>query len=194
MTRHSPTANYDVSNESEHGPGPAAASAVRMGLSRGARHCHPATGESHHVPQAQRVLFLCTGNSARSQLAEAMLRVLGGPAFEVASAGTHPAGVHPLTIHVLAEVGIDITHARSKHLDEFVDDTWDDVITVCDAAAEACPVFPGATSRQHWSFPDPATVQGSVADQLAAFRLARDAVRARVAAFTVALEARPDAH
>lgn len=163
-----------------------------MGLSRGVRHCHPTATEGSHVPAVQRVLFLCTGNSARSQLAEALLRTLGGRAFEVASAGTHPAGVHPLTTHVLAEVGVDVAGARSKHLDEFLDQAWDHVITVCDDAAEACPVFPGAANLQHWSFADPAAVRGSAADRLAAFRLTRNAIRARVAAFAMALEARPD--
>jgi arsenate reductase (thioredoxin) len=139
----------------------------------------------------QRVLFLCTGNSARSQLAEAMLRVLGGAAFEVASAGTHPAGVHPLTVQVLAEVGIDASSARSKHLDEFIAEPWDLVVTVCDAAAEACPVFPGARHLEHWSFADPAAVEGPPEHRLAAFRATRDAIRACVAAFVFAVEARP---
>jgi arsenate reductase len=95
------------------------------------------------------VLFLCTGNSARSQLAEALLRALGGASFEVASAGTAPAGLHPCTVLVLAELGIDVSQARSKHLDEFVALPWDYVITVCDSAAEACPVFPGAARIEH---------------------------------------------
>ncbi len=137
-----------------------------------------------------RVLFLCTGNSARSQLAEAMLRALGGHTFEVASAGTQPAGLHPLTVRVLAEVGIDAGRARSKHLDEFLDQPWDYVITVCDSAAEACPVFPGAARREHWSFADPAAVQGSVEERIGAFRDARDAIRARVAHFVTTLEGR----
>lgn len=139
-----------------------------------------------------RVLFLCTGNSARSQLAEAMLRVLGGRAFEVASAGTQPAGLHPLTVRVLAEVGIDAASARSKHLDEFLDQSWDYVITVCDSAAEECPIFPGAAYVEHWSFADPAASEGTSEERLAAFRQARDAIRARVARFVTTLEGRAE--
>ncbi len=127
-----------------------------------------------------RVLFLCTGNSARSQLAEALLRRIAGAQASVASAGTEPVGVHPLTIEVLAERGIDIRDAGSDHLDRYVDDDWDYVITVCDRAAESCPTFPGETERRHWSFPDPAAAEG---DRRQAFRDVRDAMERRIEAF-----------
>jgi arsenate reductase len=130
-----------------------------------------------------RVLFLCTGNSARSIIAEALLRQLGGGAFEAHSAGTHPKGVSPLTLRALAEAGIDAAGARSQHVDEYVDQRFDYVITVCDQAAEACPVFTGAAQRLHWSFPDPAAAQGGEAERLAAFRETVRGMRERVAEF-----------
>jgi arsenate reductase len=161
------------------------------GAPRGARryHCDRTTSGS---PELHRVLFICTGNSARSQMAEALLRVLGGSTFHAASAGTHPTAVHPLTLRVLGELGIDASGARSKHLDEFVDEPWDYAVTVCDQAAEACPVFPGASAMEHWSFPDPAMAHGPAEERTAAFRQARDAIRARVAAFVYRIEARPE--
>jgi arsenate reductase len=121
-----------------------------------------------------RVLILCTGNSARSQMAEGLLRTLGQGALEVFSAGTRPGMVRPEAIAVMAECGIDISAHRSKHVDEFSDRRFDYVITVCDNARESCPVFPGAPRRIHWSFPDPAAVEGSEAERLAAFRSVRD--------------------
>ena len=130
-----------------------------------------------------KVLFLCTGNSARSQIAEPLLRRRAGDAVEVASAGTDPAGVNPLTIDILAEIGIDASGAVSEHLDRYFDKRWDYVITVCDRAAESCPVFPGAARRLHWSFPDPAAEEGDDAARRAAFRAVRDAIDERVAAF-----------
>jgi len=117
-----------------------------------------------------RVLFVCTGNSARSQMAEAILRHVGGLAFDVASAGTEPKGVNPLTVRILAEVGIDISHARSKSVTEFLGQEFDYVITVCDQARETCPVFPGARESIHWGFDDPAVAEGSEAQRLAIFR------------------------
>ena len=120
-----------------------------------------------------RVLFVCTGNSARSQLAEALLRRLGGAAFEAYSAGTQPHGVNPYTVRVLAEAGIDWTAARSKSVDEFLGQPFDYVITVCDRARQVCPVFPGAGVRLHWSLADPAEVVGTDARTLAAFRRTR---------------------
>ncbi len=123
-----------------------------------------------------RVLILCTGNSARSQMGEAWLAFLGGTSYAVASAGTHPSVVNPLAIQVMGERGIDISHARSKSVNEFLGQPFDYVITVCDQAAENCPVFPAATQRIHWSFPDPAAVQGSDAERLQAFREVRDAL------------------
>jgi arsenate reductase (thioredoxin) len=124
----------------------------------------------------QRVLILCTGNSARSQMAEGWLRALAGDRFEVASAGTRPSVVNPLAIAAMRERGIDLSGHRSKSVVEFVDQPFDYVITVCDQAAEACPVFPGPARRIHWSFPDPAAVEGSADDRLQAFRSVRDAL------------------
>lgn len=124
----------------------------------------------------QRVLILCTGNSARSQMAEGWLHHLAGDRFEVASAGTHPSSVNPLAIEAMRERGVDISAHRSKSVQEFVSQPFDYVITVCDDAAEACPVFPGPAQRIHWSFPDPAAVQGSHDERLAAFQQVRDAL------------------
>lgn len=128
----------------------------------------------------RRVLILCTGNSARSQMAEGLLRHLGGGDLEVCSAGTQPSTVHPLAIQAMAEIGIDIGAQRSKHLDEFRQSTFDDVITVCDHAAESCPVFPGGTRRTHWGLPDPAAADGEQTDRLDAFRRVRDALDLRL--------------
>ena len=127
-----------------------------------------------------RVLFLCTGNSARSQMAEGLLRHLAGNRFEVASAGTQPAGVHPVTVEVMREIGVDVSHHRSKSVDEFRNRPFDCVITVCDAAKENCPVFPGAGSMLHWSFDDPAAAQDSQKERLAVFRRVRDEIAARI--------------
>ena len=131
-----------------------------------------------------RILVVCTGNAARSQMAEAFLARI--PGVVAASAGTHPAGVHPLTIRALGEVGIDWSGARSKSITEMVDRDWDLVVTVCDNAREACPVVPGARRTAHEGFTDPAAVGGTDEDRLAAFRLVRDAIAARMA--TVAAE------
>ena len=131
----------------------------------------------------KRVLILCTGNSARSQMAEGLLRSSGGNRFEVSSAGTKPSSVRPEAIAVMAELGIDISTHRSKHIREFEDQHFDYVITVCDSANESCPVFPGETERIHWSFPDPAAVEGGEAERLAAFRRVRDALAVTFGAF-----------
>jgi len=117
-----------------------------------------------------RVLFLCTGNSARSQLAEAFLDQAGGGDFAVESAGTEPKGVNPYTIRVLADAGIDWSGARSKSAQEFLGQSWDYVITVCDRARQSCPVFPGQYNSLHWGIEDPAEVKGTDDEQLAAFR------------------------
>src|SRR5215467_13386118 len=134
-----------------------------------------------------RVLFLCTHNSSRSQMAEGLLRARGGDRYAVFSAGTHPRGVHPLAIQVMREVGIDISEGaghRAKSLDEFVGQPPIDlVVTVCDDAAEECPFFPGARRQEHWGFPDPSAVSGSEEEQLAAFRSVRDAIARRIEAF-----------
>ena len=136
-----------------------------------------------------RVLFLCTANSARSQMAEALLRRRAGERVEEASAGIEPKGVHPLTIEVLAEVGIDAGGAVSDHVGRYLDEAWDYVITVCDRAAESCPVFPGAGRRLHWSFPDPAAAGSDDDERRAAFRRTRDAIDERLASFVRGLSA-----
>jgi arsenate reductase len=132
-----------------------------------------------------RVLFLCTGNSARSVIGAALLRQTGGDAFEVVSAGTHPKGINPYTVRVLEPLGIDLSGERSKDLSEFEGQAFDYVITVCDAAAEECPVFPGAPERIHWSFVDPAAVEGTDDEKLAAFRRTLREMQARLATFAL---------
>lgn len=130
-----------------------------------------------------RVLILCTGNSARSQMAEGLLRHLGGPAFEVHSAGTRPSQVRPEAIEAMKEIGIDISDHRSKSVDEFAGQEFDDVITVCDNARESCPVFPGKTERIHWGFEDPAAVEGDWETRLASFRKVRDEIHEKFRGF-----------
>jgi arsenate reductase len=127
-----------------------------------------------------RLLFLCTHNSARSQMAEGLLRELGGHEVEVFSAGTEASRVRREAIAVMREIGIDIRGQTSKTLDQFLGERFDYVITVCDNANDACPVFPGPTQRIHWSIPDPSSVTGSETDRLAAFRAARDELRDRI--------------
>ena len=117
-----------------------------------------------------RVLFVCTGNSARSVMAEALLRRHGGAAFEVYSAGTEPKGVNPLTLRVLADAGIDGSFARSKSVTEFLGQHFDYVITVCDQARQTCPVFPGVHETLHWDYEDPAEAEGTEEERLAVFR------------------------
>jgi arsenate reductase len=117
-----------------------------------------------------RVLFVCTGNSARSVMAEALLRQHGGDAFEVYSAGTEPKGINPLTLRVLAEAGIDASWARSKSVDEYLGQSFDYVVTVCDQARQSCPVFPGVHESLHWGYEDPAAAEGTEEERLAVFR------------------------
>ena len=117
-----------------------------------------------------RVLFVCTGNSARSIMAEALLRHLGGGRFEVHSAGTEPRGVNPLTLRVLDEAGIDASGARSKSVDDYLGQTFDYVVTVCDEARQVCPVFPGVHESLHWGYEDPAEAEGTEEERLAVFR------------------------
>jgi arsenate reductase (thioredoxin) len=128
----------------------------------------------------QRVLFLCTHNSARSQMAEGLLRSMADDRFEVASAGTEATVVHPLAVRAMADVGIDVSRHTSKTVDALLDQAWDHVITVCDSANERCPVFPKKTHRLHWSFPDPSQATGGSEDRLNVFRRVRDAIRARL--------------
>jgi arsenate reductase len=135
-----------------------------------------------------RILVLCTGNSCRSILAEALFRELGGDRIAVESAGSEPAGaVNPRTIIVLDEAGIDHTEARSKSMTEFLDREFDHVLTVCDDAAEACPVFPGPAVRTHWSIPDPARATGTDEEVLAVYRATLTDLRGRIAAFLATL-------
>jgi arsenate reductase (thioredoxin) len=137
-----------------------------------------------------RVLFVCTGNSARSQMAEAILRREGGDDFEVHSAGTHPKGVHPLTVRVLTAAGYDVSGARSKDLAAFVGQPFDYVVTVCDRARESCPVFPGAGEALHWGFDDPAEAEGTEEERLATFERVLGEISARVKAFAPMASAR----
>jgi arsenate reductase (thioredoxin) len=127
-----------------------------------------------------RVLFLCTHNSARSQMAEGLLRDAAGDRFEAHSAGTEATGVRPLAIAAMRELGIDISTQTSKTLDPYVDQKFDYVITVCDDANESCPIFPNATHRVHWSLPDPSKATGTEEQQLAVYRSVRDELRARI--------------
>ena len=130
-----------------------------------------------------RVLFVCTGNSARSQIAEALLRDFGGADFEVFSAGTEPKGVNPYTVRVLAEIDVDWSGARSKSVTEFLGQPFDYVITVCDRARQSCPVFPGNHNSMHWGLDDPAEVEGTDERKLEAFRRTRTEVATRLRPF-----------
>jgi arsenate reductase (thioredoxin) len=129
-----------------------------------------------------RVLFLCTHNSARSQMAEGLLRQLAGNRFEAHSAGTEATHVRPLAVRAMDEVGVDISGQESKTLERYLREPFDYVITVCDDANEACPVFPGAKNRRHWSLPDPSAAEGTEEERLAVFRSVRDGIRDRVQA------------
>ncbi len=128
----------------------------------------------------QHVLFLCTHNSARSQMAEGLLRHLAADRFEAFSAGTEATHVRPLAVHAMAELGIDISDQESKTFDRYLGEPFDAVITVCDQANESCPLFLGAKERLHWSFPDPSKATGTEDDQLAVYRSVRDAIRDRI--------------
>ena len=124
------------------------------------------------------VLILCTGNSCRSHMAEGILRAAAGDILDVQSAGSKPAGyVHPLAIEALAEIGIDISAHHSKHMDEFLSQDVETVVTVCGNADQACPMFPGQMNRHHWGFDDPAHATGTEAEQMAVFRRVRDEIR-----------------
>jgi len=133
--------------------------------------------------QKKRVLILCTGNSARSQMAEGLLRHDSGDRFEVESAGTKPSRVRLEAIQVMREIGIDISGHRSKSVDEFAGETFDYVLTVCDHAKESCPIYPGHSNRLHRNFQDPAAVEGSEEQRLAAFRKVRDEIQMYLRSF-----------
>jgi arsenate reductase len=129
------------------------------------------------MSEAPLVLVLCTGNSCRSHLAEGILRAAAGDTLRVASAGSKPAGyVHPLAIRAMAEIGIDISVHHSKHLDEFLADEVETVITVCGNADQVCPIFPGQVNRHHWGFDDPAQATGSEEERMTVFRRVRDEI------------------
>jgi arsenate reductase len=132
------------------------------------------------VGDRARVLFLCTHNSARSQMAEGLLRHLAEDRFEAHSAGTEATRVRPLAIRAMDEVGVDISGQESKTLQRYLSEPFDYVITVCDDANEACPFFPGARNRLHWSFEDPSRADGSEQERLEVFRSVRDRIRERI--------------
>jgi len=127
-----------------------------------------------------RVLFLCTGNSCRSQMAEGFLRARGGGVYEAHSAGTNPSTVNPLAVEVMREIGIDISGQRSKNVTEYLGQHFPFVITVCNNAAEHCPIFPGTSLREHWPFEDPAEATGTNEERRVLFRKVRDQIGARV--------------
>ncbi len=132
-------------------------------------------------PEKIKILFLCTGNSCRSQMAQAWLRVLGGERFDVYSAGLEPHGVHPYTIQVMEETGYDMSGHYSKHLDEYKGKlNFDILITVCSNADERCPYFPGMGTRMHWPFEDPAAFNGAEEEKLALFRKVRDQIKTKI--------------
>lgn len=138
--------------------------------------------------EKKRVLILCTGNSARSQMGEGLLKYLAGDRFEVFSAGTTPSTLNPYAVLAMAGIGIDIRDQYSKSMTMFLDHEFDYVITVCDQAAEVCPIFPGPARRIHWSFPDPAVVEGDHYEKLEMFIQVRDAIKARFENWLVELE------
>jgi arsenate reductase (thioredoxin) len=136
----------------------------------------------------KRVLFLCTANSSRSQMAEGLLRHFGGARYEAFSAGTAPSGVRDEAITVMREIGIDISSQRSKSMDEFSGQPFDSVITVCDSANQSCPIVLARTLRLHWSIADPAAVRDTEAERLHAFRAARDELQQRILDFIACRE------
>ena len=147
-----------------------------------------AAGRARHTKERPmsapiRVLFVCTGNSARSQIGEALLRDFGGADFEAFSAGTEPKGVNPYAVRVLDEIGIDWSGARSKSVTEYVSSNFDYVVTVCDRARQTCPVFPGNHNTLHWGLDDPAEVEGTDEQKLEAFRRTRTEVATRLRPF-----------
>jgi arsenate reductase len=133
-----------------------------------------------------RILFVCTGNSCRSQMAEGLARAIGGDRVRVFSAGTDPKPVHPLAVQVLKEIDVDIRRQQSKHVDVFAGEPFDFVITVCDRARQQCPVVPGEHERIHWGFDDPAEATGPEDERLRVFRRVRDEVRHRLRLFFLA--------
>jgi arsenate reductase len=151
-----------------------------MSLGSGESH---ATGDTATAAPPIRVIFVCTGNSARSQMAEALLRHDGGDRFEVVSAGVSPRGVHPMAVSTMARVGIDISDAKSKPVGMFLGRRFDYVITLCDKARATCPVFPGGSETLHWGLNDPAEAEGTDAQKQQAFDAVLKEVSGRLHAF-----------
>ena len=135
------------------------------------------------MAEVKRVIFVCTGNAIRSQIAEGFLKSMGGEKWNVRSAGVAPSYVHPLAIRVMEEIGIDISRQSSKSVNEFTRDEFDYIITLCDHAAATCPAFPGQGKRLHWSIEDPIGVVGSTEERLIAFRKVRNEIKKRIEAF-----------
>lgn len=135
------------------------------------------------MPAIKKVLFLCTGNSARSQMAEGLLNHLSQGGWKVHSAGVFPSYVHPLAIRTMEEIGIDISGQTSKSMDEFLNEKFDNIITLCDHAAMACPIFPGQGRRIDWSFEDPAAAIGTIEERLVVFRRVRDEIQGKIEEF-----------
>lgn len=131
----------------------------------------------------KKVLFICTGNACRSQMAEGLLRHLAGDKFEVFSAGTHPSIVHPISIRIMEELGIDISYHSSDHLADYINKSIDIVITVCDYAKELCPTFPGKVERIHWSIPDPFMGWSLEGQDLKPYQICRDSIKNRIDEF-----------
>jgi len=135
------------------------------------------------MSENKKILFLCTGNSARSQIAEGLMRSLGEADWIVRSAGIFPSYVHPLAIRAMEEIGIDISRQTSKSTDEFLNGEFNYIVTLCDHAAAACPVFPGQGERVAWSFEDPASAIGTIEERLLVFRKVRDEIKVRIEEF-----------
>ena len=131
----------------------------------------------------QRAIFICTGNSCRSQIAEGLLRKEAGDRFDIFSAGSHPSRVHPAAISVMEEWGIDISHQKSESIDNFIDNNFDIIITVCDNANQSCPVFPNEKIRLHWSIKDPFHGWSDNQEGLQPYRIARDELKKRIDEF-----------
>lgn len=138
------------------------------------------------MTEKKRVLFLCTGNSAHSQMAEGLLRSYAGESFDVASAGVSPSQVRPEAIEVMREVGIDVSNHRSKSVDEYIGQDFDYVVTVCDNAKQQCPIFPDVTTRIHWNLDDPSEAAGDKITKLSVFRRVRNELTAQLRLFIAA--------
>jgi arsenate reductase len=131
----------------------------------------------------KKLLFVCMGNSARSQMAEGLMNAFGSGHWKARSGGVFPSYVHPLAIQVMEEIGIDLSHQTSKSLSQFLNESFDYIITLCDHVAKSCPAFPGKAKRLHWSIEDPAIIIGTMEERVLAFRRARDEIKNRIEAF-----------